>query len=164
MAATAEAAERVQLGADRVRVGAGRCCCPNSGAESDSNADQYFRDHSAVLSRHVILSFLEMKRIQVIVVAVCGSELSQIWTASTKLRCSHHCRMLWVSRELTHQRRPDARRLLEHAAWSAHSYSLTFIFRVDPPDPVAEEGPVKGKSTEGSNDEDREQHPYRFSH
>jgi hypothetical protein len=29
------------------------------------------------------------------------------------------------------------------------------------PDPVAEEGPVKGKSTEGSDDEDREQRPYR---
>jgi hypothetical protein len=56
LAATAEAAERVRVGAaDRVRVGAGRCCCPNTGAESDSSADQYFRDHSAVLSRHVIL-------------------------------------------------------------------------------------------------------------
>ena len=32
------------------------------------------------------------------------------------------------------------------------------------PDPVAEEGPVKGKSTEGSDDEDGEQRPYRCSH
>jgi hypothetical protein len=30
---------------------------------------------------------------------------------------------------------------------------------VDVPDPVAEEGPVKGKSTEGSYDQDREQRP-----
>jgi hypothetical protein len=40
---------------------------------------------------------------------------------------------------------------------------LKRLFRVDPPDPVAEEGPVNGKSTEGSNDEDREQRPYRCS-
>jgi hypothetical protein len=33
------------------------------------------------------------------------------------------------------------------------------ILRVDVPDPVAEEGPVKNKSTEGSDDEDREQRP-----
>jgi hypothetical protein len=32
------------------------------------------------------------------------------------------------------------------------------------PDPVAEEGPVKGKSTQGSDDEDRDQRPYRLSH
>src|SRR5271166_5678058 len=35
--------------------------------------------------------------------------------------------------------------------------------KVDVPDPVAEAGPVKGKSTEGSDDEDREQRPYRGS-
>jgi hypothetical protein len=34
----------------------------------------------------------------------------------------------------------------------------------DVPDPVAGEWPVKGKSTEGSDDEDREQRPYRCSH
>src|SRR6516165_2801358 len=38
------------------------------------------------------------------------------------------------------------------------------LVRVDVPDPVAEEGPVKGKSTEGSDDEDRDHRPYRFSH
>jgi hypothetical protein len=37
------------------------------------------------------------------------------------------------------------------------------VLRVDVPDPVAEEGIVKGKSTEGSDDEDREQRPYRCS-
>jgi hypothetical protein len=31
---------------------------------------------------------------------------------------------------------------------------IPWIFKVDVPDPVAEEGPVKGKSTEGSDDED----------
>ena len=36
--------------------------------------------------------------------------------------------------------------------------------RVDAPDPVAEAGPVKGKSTEGSDAEDREQRPYCCSH
>src|ERR1700757_875101 len=35
------------------------------------------------------------------------------------------------------------------------------MIKVDVPDPVAEQGPVKGKSTEGSDDEDREQRPYR---
>src|SRR6516225_9799629 len=34
------------------------------------------------------------------------------------------------------------------------------FLRVDVPDPVAEDGPVKGKSTERSDDEDREQRPY----
>jgi hypothetical protein len=38
------------------------------------------------------------------------------------------------------------------------------LLRGDVPDPVAEEGPVKGKSTEGSDDEDREQRPYRCGH
>jgi hypothetical protein len=38
------------------------------------------------------------------------------------------------------------------------------LVKVDAPDPVAEEGPVKGKSTEGSDDEDRERRPYHFSH
>ena len=37
------------------------------------------------------------------------------------------------------------------------------LLKVDVPDPVAEEGPVKAKSTEGSDDEDREQRPYRCS-
>jgi hypothetical protein len=37
------------------------------------------------------------------------------------------------------------------------------LLRVDVPDPIAEEGPVKGESTEGSDDEDREQRPYRCS-
>src|SRR6516162_1672462 len=36
--------------------------------------------------------------------------------------------------------------------------------RGDVPDPAAEKGPVKGKSTEGSDDEDREQRPYRCGH
>jgi len=38
LAATAEVTERV-------RVGAGWCCYPNSGTERDSGADQDFRDH-----------------------------------------------------------------------------------------------------------------------
>jgi hypothetical protein len=37
------------------------------------------------------------------------------------------------------------------------------LLRGNVPDPVAEEGPVKGKSTEGSDDEDREQRPNRCS-
>jgi hypothetical protein len=37
------------------------------------------------------------------------------------------------------------------------------LLRGNVPDPVAEEGPVKGKSTEGSDDEDREQCPNRCS-
>jgi hypothetical protein len=53
-AATAEGAERVRVGADRVRVGGGRCCSPNIGAESDSSANEYFRDHLVVLISHVI--------------------------------------------------------------------------------------------------------------
>jgi hypothetical protein len=61
-AATAEAAERVRSGVDRVRVGAGGCCSPNVGADSDKSAHQYVRDHLAVLSRHVISLSLEMKR------------------------------------------------------------------------------------------------------
>jgi hypothetical protein len=48
LAATAEAAERVRV------FGAGRCGSPNTGAERDSSADQYFRDHFAMLGRHVI--------------------------------------------------------------------------------------------------------------
>jgi hypothetical protein len=35
---------------------------------------------------------------------------------------------------------------------------------VDAPDPVAEEGPVEGKSTEGTDNEDREQRPCCCSH
>jgi len=41
---------------------------------------------------------------------------------------------------------------------------VSHLLRGDVPDPVAEEGPVKGKSTEGSDDEDREQRPYRCGH
>jgi hypothetical protein len=37
------------------------------------------------------------------------------------------------------------------------------ILKGDVPDPVAEEGPVKGKSTEGSDDEVKEQRPYHCS-
>jgi hypothetical protein len=46
------------------------------------------------------------------------------------------------------------------AEWSL---IIPCVLKVDVPDPVAEEGPVKGKSTEGSDDEDREQRPYRCS-
>src|ERR1700758_4561527 len=38
------------------------------------------------------------------------------------------------------------------------------LLKVDVPDPVAEEGLVKRKCTKGSDDEDREQRPYHFSH
>jgi hypothetical protein len=44
-AVTAEDAEWVRVGADRVRLAAGRCCSPNTSGQSDSSADQYFRDH-----------------------------------------------------------------------------------------------------------------------
>jgi hypothetical protein len=54
LAAAGEASERVRLVGGGIRVGAGRCCSHNEGPESDSSADQYFRDHSVVLSRHVI--------------------------------------------------------------------------------------------------------------
>ena len=54
-AVTAKGAKRVRAGAGLAGVGAGRCCSHNAGAESDSSADQYFRNHLAVLSRHVIL-------------------------------------------------------------------------------------------------------------
>ena len=37
------------------------------------------------------------------------------------------------------------------------------LLRGNVPDPVAEEGPVNGKSTEGSDDEDKEQRPNRCS-
>ena len=40
---------------------------------------------------------------------------------------------------------------------------VSHLLRGDVPDPVAEEGLVKGKCTEGSDDEDREQRPYRCS-
>src|SRR6201986_4382273 len=46
------------------------------------------------------------------------------------------------------------------AEWSL---IIPCVLKVDVPDPVAEEGPVEGKSTEGSDDEDREQRPYRCS-
>jgi hypothetical protein len=54
-AVTVEAAVRVWGGPDRVRVGAGRRRSPNVSAEKNSSADQYFRDHLVVPSRHVIL-------------------------------------------------------------------------------------------------------------
>src|SRR5271156_2210398 len=38
------------------------------------------------------------------------------------------------------------------------------LLRGDVPDPVAEEEPVKGRSTEGSDDEDRAQRPYHCGH
>jgi hypothetical protein len=53
LAAAGEAAERVRLVGGGIRVGAGRCC-HNEGSDSDSSADQYFRDHLVVLSRHVV--------------------------------------------------------------------------------------------------------------
>src|ERR1700742_1114456 len=58
LAVTAEAAEGVRIGADRVRVRVGACrgCARNPEAESDGSADEYFGDHFVVLSRHVILS------------------------------------------------------------------------------------------------------------
>ena len=39
LAARAEAAVRVRVGAERVRIGAGLCCSPNKEADSDSSAD-----------------------------------------------------------------------------------------------------------------------------
>jgi hypothetical protein len=63
LAVTAEGAERVRVGADRVRVGGGWCCSRNPGAESDSFADQYFRDHSVVLNLHLILFRSKMEKV-----------------------------------------------------------------------------------------------------
>jgi hypothetical protein len=57
-----------------------------------------------------------------------------------------------VSRASTTRPRP--------AEWSL---IIPCLLTVDVPDPVAEEGPVEGKSTEGSDDEHREQRPYRCS-
>jgi hypothetical protein len=44
------------------------------------------------------------------------------------------------------------------------SLIVPHLLKGDAPDPVAEEGPVNGKSTKRSDDEDREQRPYRCSH
>src|ERR1700757_1029922 len=52
----------------------------------------------------------------------------------------------------------------EHSVTPECSLIVHRLVRVDVPDPVAEEGPVNGKGTEGSNDQDRQQRPYRCSH
>jgi hypothetical protein len=62
LAPAGEGAERVRLVGGGIRVGAGRCFSHNEGSESDSRADQYFRDHLVALSRHVITLSFEMKR------------------------------------------------------------------------------------------------------
>ena len=43
------------------------------------------------------------------------------------------------------------------------SLIVPHLLTVDVPDPVTEEGSVNGKSAEGSEDENREQRPYRCS-
>jgi hypothetical protein len=48
------------------------------------------------------------------------------------------------------------RALMTASATPERSLIVPNLLRADVPDPVAEEGPVKGKSTEGSDDEDRE--------
>ena len=45
LAATAQGAELVRVGADRVPVAAGRCRYPNPDAESDSAAHEHFHQH-----------------------------------------------------------------------------------------------------------------------
>jgi len=46
--------------------------------------------------------------------------------------------------------------------WTECSPAVPRRLGVDVPDPVAEDGPVKGKSTKGGDDEDREQGPYHL--
>ena len=48
--------------------------------------------------------------------------------------------------------------------WGWSHGGLERLLRGNVPDPVAVERPVKGKSTEGGDDEDREQRPYRCEH
>jgi hypothetical protein len=59
--------------------------------------------------------------------------------------------------------RTQATPQVEPKAFPPQYLRIPQVLAVDPPDPVAEQGPVKGKSTQGSDEEDRDQRPYRCS-
>jgi hypothetical protein len=59
--------------------------------------------------------------------------------------------------------RTQATPQLEPKAFSPQYLRIPQVLAVDPPGPVAEQGPVNGQCTEGSDYEDREQGPHRCS-
>ena len=76
--------------------------------------------------------------------------LDELRTAPPGVVVTHFTGRITSLAQLDHG--PECSRMVPHS------------LKVDVPDPVAEQGPVKGKSTQRSDDEDGQQRPYRCSH